>query len=283
MWFKRRRRHPGVFLPKRPARITASDSNVAGWRTIPLCTRICAKKTLMKIQRDTCALFVHETVTGSLCALFFLVTFAPQGRAQTAPYVGAMGGIAVLSADAGSRTTSEGLSLSSYAPANGGALDLFAGVDTQKYVTLQLDYIWNGNDLRLNSASSNSATFYEEDRKSTQQTVMFNAMIYFRRTGSRIRPYLGTGFGVVDLSSRTDKLVVIGGAPTLPPPEFSSNSPAFRAHVGIDLRLTHRLDFRYSFSDTIDSNEISKQLSPPGQRGLENFQNLFGFVIRLRR
>lgn len=162
-------------------------------------------------------------------------------------------------------------------------MDLFAGVHAQNYFTLQLDYIWNSNDLRLNSASSNSATFYEQDRKSSQQAVIFSAMIYFRRTDSRIRPYLGTGAGVVHLSSRAERLVASGGAPSLPPDEFSSTSPAFRAHVGIDLQLTRGLDFRYSFSDTIGSNAISKQLSPPGLRGLENFQNLFGFVIRFRR
>ncbi len=225
----------------------------------------------------------HQTLAVVLGVLFFLVTFAWRSCAQTAPYFGAMGGIAVLSADAGSRTTSGGLNLSSYAPANGGALDLFAGVNTRNYFTLQMDYIRNGNDLRLNSTSSDSATFYQEDRKSSQQAVMFNAMIYFRRTDSRIRPYLGAGVGVVHLSSRVGRLVASGGAPVLPPAQFSSTSPAFRAHVGIDLRLTRRLDFRYSFSDTIGSNEISKHLSPAGQRGLENFQNLFGFVVRLRR
>lgn len=216
-------------------------------------------------------------------ALLFLVTFAPPSYAGTSPYFGGMGGIAVLSADAGSRATSGGLNLSSYAPASGGAADLFAGLNTRNYFTLQMDYIRNSNDLRLNSNSSNSATFYVQDRKSSQQAGIFSAMIYFRRTDSRIRPYLGTGVGVVHLSSRAGRLVASGGAPVLPPAQFSSTSPAFRAHVGIDLRLTRRLDFRYSFSDTIGSNEISKHLSPSGPRGLENFQNLFGFVIRFRR
>ena len=237
----------------------------------------------MRIRQDTYSAPGYRILTGRVCALFFLVMFGSPSYAQTASYFGALGGISVLSADAGSRTTSGGLNLSSYAPANGGALDLFAGVHTQNYFTLQLDYIWNSNDLRLNSASSNSATFYEQDRGSSQQAVIFSAMIYFRRTDSRIRPYLGTGAGVVHLSSRAERLVASGGAPVLPPDEFSSTSPAFRAHVGIDLRLTRRLDFRYSFSDTIGSNAISKQLSPPGPRGLENFQNLFGFVIRFRR
>jgi len=228
-------------------------------------------------------LFWYQVLTKSLCTLFLLVTLLPRSCAQTAPYIGTMGGIAVLSADAGSHATSAGLNLSSYAPANGGALDLFGGVRVQKYFALQLDYIRNSNDLRLNSASSNSNTFYEENRTSSQQAVMFNAMIYFRRASSRIRPYLGTGVGVVHLSSRAGRLVASGGAPVLPPAQFSSTSPAFRAHVGIDLRLTRRLDFRYSFSDTIGSNAISKQLSPPGPRGLENFQNLFGFVVRFHR
>jgi hypothetical protein len=243
----------------------------------------CAKHFWMRIREGSASSSASRTFAKLGWALLFLVTLAPRSYAQTAPYFGALGGIAVLSADAGSRTTSTGLNLSSYAPANGGALDLFAGVNTQNYFAVQLDYIWNSNDLRLNSASSNSATFYQEDRKSSQQAVMFSAMIYFRRTDSRIRPYLGTGAGVVHLSSRADQLLASGGAPSLPPAEFSSSSPAFRAHVGIDLRLTRRLDFRYSFSDTIGSNEISKHLSPSGPRGLENFQNLFGFVIRFHR
>jgi len=55
----------------------------------------------------------------------------------------------------------------------------------------------------------------------------------------------------------------------------------FRSHVGIDLRLTEKLDFRYSFSEFIGHNELSKRLSPPGSSALKNFQNLFGFVVRL--
>jgi hypothetical protein len=51
-------------------------------------------------------------------------------------------------------------------------------------------------------------------------------------------------------------------------------------HVGIDLRLARKLDFRYSFSEMIEHNEISRQLSPPGTHKLMNFQNLFGFVVR---
>jgi hypothetical protein len=50
--------------------------------------------------------------------------------------------------------------------------------------------------------------------------------------------------------------------------------------VGIDLRVSPRMSFRYSFSETISANPISPSLTPPGKRGLMNFQNLFGFVAK---
>jgi hypothetical protein len=215
-----------------------------------------------------------------LSAFCFLSAVAPYSWGGVGPYFGAIGGVATLSADGGSKTTSAGLNLSSYAPSNGGALNVFAGVSVHNYVSLQLNYIWNGNDLRLNSASSGTGAFYQEDRTSSQQAVIFDTLVYFRPRRSRIRPYLATGIGVVHFSSREQQLISSGGAPALPPARFASTEPALRVHVGIDLRLVRRLDFRYSFSDTISSNEVSKNLSPPGPRGMENFQNLFGFVVR---
>jgi len=159
-------------------------------------------------------------------------------------------------------------------------LNVFAGAHLHNYFSLQVNYILNSNSLRLNSVSSSGNTFYEEDRSSSQHAAIFDCLLYFRRRNSRVRPYLGTGAGVVHLSSRQDRVVASGGSPALPPAAFSSTNPVFRSHVGIDLRLTRRLDFRYSFSEIIGHNEISRHLSPPGSRGLADFQNLFGFVMR---
>jgi hypothetical protein len=209
----------------------------------------------------------------------FLFSSALFGWADAAPYAGAIGGIATLSADAGSQTTSQGLNLSSYAPANGGALNLFAGAHLHNYFSVQVNFIWNRNSLRLNSAASGTGAFYQEDRSSSQEAVVFDFLVYFRRRSSRIRPYLGTGGGIIHLASTRDRLVS-SGSPVVPPAKFASTGPVFRAHVGIDFRLTGKLDFRYSFSEMIGSNEISKHLSPRGSRGLANFQNLFGFVVR---
>ena len=196
------------------------------------------------------------------------------------PYASAIGGIATLSADAGSQATAQGLNLSAYSPANGGALNVFVGAHLHDYFSVQADYIWNQNDVVLSSTSSSSGNFYQQSRTTSQRAVVLDLLVYFRRRESRIRPYLGTGGGVIHLSSDAVRLLNSGGTPVLPPPAFSSTRPVFRSHVGIDLRISRKLDFRYSFSEMIGKNDISKHLSPQAPRRLANFQNLFGFVIR---
>jgi hypothetical protein len=208
-----------------------------------------------------------------LCVVAFVAD------AEVVPYVGVIGGISTLSADAGSSTTISGLSLSAYSPQNGGALNVFAGFHLHNYFSIQADYIWNENDLVLSSASSTSNTFYQQARASSQHAAVFSFLIYFRRRSSRIRPYLGTGGGLLHLSSTESELLRSGGKLALPPSTFSATRPLFRSHVGIDLRLFRRLGFRYSFSENLSKNDISKHLSPPAPRRLANFQNLFGFVV----
>src|SRR5437868_7575953 len=214
----------------------------------------------------------------SLLAVFFLCV--PGVCAPVTPYVGAIGGIATLSADAGSQSSAQGLRLSSYSPRNGGALNIFAGAHLHDYFSLQLNYIWNRNDLVLNSSGSGSNMFYQQARTSSQQAGVLDFLIYFRKRSSWIRPYLGTGGGIIHLNSSAGRLISSGGTPVLPPSTFSSTRPVFRSHVGMDLRISRRLSFRYSFSEFIGKNDISKHLSPPAPRRLANFQNLFGFVVR---
>ncbi len=214
-------------------------------------------------------------------AFFFLLTSAVMVSAQARPYLGVLGGIATLSGDAASQATAQGLNLSSYAPANGGAIDAFVGVHLHDYFSVQGNFIWNENDLQLNSASSGTGTSYQESRSSSQAAGVFDFLIYFRRRQSRIRPYLGTGVGVIHLSTTETRVIDSQRTPALPPSRFSYTGPVFRSHVGIDLRLTGKLDFRYSFSEFIGHNAVSQHLSPPGSSALKNFQNLFGFVVRL--
>jgi hypothetical protein len=237
-------------------------------------------KTCMKIAG--CVSWPCSLDTGArfLLAASFLLLCTGSSLAEGLPYAGALGGIATLSADAGSQPTVQGLNLSSYAPANGGALDVFVGAHLHNYFSVQGDFIWNANSLRLNSTSSSTGSFYQEDRSSSQEAAIFSFLLYFRPRSSRIRPYLAVGTGVAHLSSTSERIITSGGTTSLPPAHFSFTGAVLRAHVGIDLTLVRKLDFRYSFSETLGSNEISRNLSPPGSRGLQNFQNLFGFVVR---
>jgi Outer membrane protein beta-barrel domain len=207
------------------------------------------------------------------------ILWVPGLFASVMPYAGAIGGIATLSADAGSQATSQGLKLSSYGPTNGGALNVFVGAHLHNYFSLQVNYIWNRNDLVLNSSASGSGTFYEQARSSSQHAGVVDFLLYFRNRSSWIRPYLGTGGGIIHLNSIAERLTASGGSPILPPSTFSSTRPVFRSHVGMDIRISKRVDFRYSFSEFIGKNDISKHLSPPAPRRLANFQNLFGFVV----
>jgi len=208
------------------------------------------------------------------------VCFQVPALAQVTPFAGALGGVATLSADARSLPTSQGLNVSLYKPENGPAVNLIAGVHLNQYLSVQASYVWNRNGLTLSSSSSGPNSFYEERRKSSQQAVLFDLLVYFRRLDDRLRPYLSAGTGVDRFSSAQERLVALRSTPVLPQTRFSSTRPALRVAVGIDVALTHRVALRYSFGETIRHNDISAQLSPPGERFLANFQNLFGFVVR---
>jgi hypothetical protein len=189
--------------------------------------------------------------------------------------------VSALSADARAVTTASTAEVSVYEPHNGPALNVFAGIHIAQYFSLQANWMWNRNDLTLVSSSTGPQTsaFYEQLRDSSQHAVVFDALIYFRRLDSAIRPYLGTGLSVFHFSSDEIAVSAVQG---LNPPAgtMASTRIGLRSHVGIDFRLSRLLAFRYSFSETLSGNPISPSLTPPGQRGLMNFQNLFGLVSR---
>ena len=204
-------------------------------------------------------------------------------RAQDQPriFAGALFGVSALSPDARSVTTSSDASVSLYDPKNGLALNVLTGIHLAEYFSVQANWMWNRNDLTLLSSSTAlpSGGFYEQRHQSRQHAVVFDGLVYFRRLESVIRPYLGTGLSVLHFSSVPAAPASARGL-AAPAGELASTHVGLRSHVGIDVRLSRHLDFRYSFSETLSGNPISPSLTPPGQRGLMNFQNLFGFVGR---
>lgn len=211
-----------------------------------------------------------------------LATCLP-AAAQNAPriFVGGVFGVSTLSADATSDTSGSDASLSLYKPENGPALNVFAGAHIAQYFTVQANWIWNRNDITLVSSfvTPEGGGYYEQRRHSQQHAIVLDGLIYFRGLDSAVRPYLGTGVSLLRFSSGD---VVSSSAHGLAPPagEIASTRIGLRSHVGIDLRLSRRVSFRYSFSETISSNPIDPVLRPPAPHGLMNFQNLFGLVGR---
>jgi hypothetical protein len=186
-------------------------------------------------------------------------------NAQPQPYAGVLGGISTLSADARSVVTGSGASASSYKPVNGAVVNAFGGVHFNDYLSLQGNYTWNRNDLEL-FAIRNPGDSYEQRRGSSQHSAGVDLLVYFRDRRSWVRPFLSAGPAVVRFKSNSTT------------DSFSSVKPSLRVGVGIDARIAPGWAFRYSFLEAMQANPISRRLSPPGDRRLANFQNLFGIV-----
>jgi hypothetical protein len=213
-------------------------------------------------------------------AMWILATADGNAQGERRMYIGGLFGVSTLSGDARTVTTETSALASLYKPENGPALNLFVGAHLWRFVTVQGNYIWDRNDLRLFSSASVPAgrsVFYEQPRDSSQHAFVADALVYFRALGSGVRPYLGAGLAVIRFrSSAAGPAIVNGFAP--PAGDIESTDVALRSHVGIDFALGRAWSFRYSFSETIGGNPISPHLMPPGERGLANFQNLFGMV-----
>ncbi len=214
--------------------------------------------------------------------VFFLVFLLCPGilLAGDNNYVGASGGIAILSGDGRAIVGPNGTSISLYKPESGGVLNLFVGRQLSDYVSVQGNYVWNSNKLTLNSAvfSPSGEVSYEEKRSSSQHAFIGDVLLYFRNRRSWVRPYLSAGTGVVRLNSSEEQITSVVGPAVLPPRTFSATNAALRVAVGADITMRRRWSFRYSFSETLTVNPISDRLSPPGRGNLKTFHHLFGFV-----
>lgn len=201
--------------------------------------------------------------------------------AQSRPrlFAGAITGVSTLSADARSEVTPGEVAVSLYKPENGPALNLLFGVDLHEYVAVQANYIWNRNDVVLTSvrATAVGSSVFEQPRTSVQHALVSDLLVYFRERRSRVRPYLSAGVGVEKLETQAGAESRAGNV--MPSPAAAAATHAvLRVAVGMDVAVGRGWSARYSFSEGISGNPISVQLSPPGQRRLANFQNLFGVV-----
>src|SRR5687767_15164191 len=192
-----------------------------------------------------------------LIVIVCLTSVPAAAQSDQRVFAGGLFGVSTLSADGQADTTATEAATSQYKPENGFAINLFAGAHVAQYFSVQGNYMWNRNDLTLVSSfvTPQGGGFYEQRRTSAQHVVVADALVYFRRRDSRVRPYLGTGLAIVSF----DAAVIDSTTSGLPAPtgEMTSTHAALRSHVGIDIVLSARTAFRYSFSETIGGNPIS--------------------------
>ena len=212
--------------------------------------------------------------------LRLLIAAVITASAQEANFVAAQLGVSTLSADGRTVISAGSTAVSLYKPENSFTGQVLAGRHLTEYLSFQGSYGWNSNDLRLTSVqvAGGIEHSYEQTRTARHHSGVAELMVNFRARASSIRPYLSAGIGVAHFHSAEEPTLTSTGAPALPPREFRSTDPCYRVGVGIDLRLMPRLVFRYTFSETLQRNPVSRRLAPSGQRNLANFQNLFGVV-----
>jgi hypothetical protein len=213
-----------------------------------------------------------------------LVVFVllPVLQAENANFAGVLVGISTLAADGTSQVGSDSTNISLYKPENGWTALALAGRHLNDFWSIEASYGWNRNMLTLTAshASPDELVFYEQQRRATMHRVLGELLFYVRNRRSRARPYLSVGGGVVYLRSGAGGIgrLVDGGLAA--PSAFSAAHPALQVAVGVDIQVGGGWDFRFTFAETINANEISKQLAPAASRNLANFQNAFGFVKR---
>lgn len=201
--------------------------------------------------------------------------------AQRVWYVGASGGISTLSADGRSVVDSNGAAASSYKPSNGFLATAFAGVHLTDYLSTEVSYTRNRNDLIL-SAVRTPDSAYEERRDLTQNSFAGDVALHFRGRRSWVRPFLAIGLAATGYRIGWNSTTVQRGSVVPPQGDFSGTKLGFRAAAGIDLAIGKGWSFRYCFLEVMQANPISPLLSPQGERRMADFRNLFGIVKTFR-
>ena len=133
------------------------------------------------------------------CVLFGVAIVVVQAQW----FAGAGGGVSTLSADGQTRIDNAATAISLYKPENGLSAHAFAGRHLNNYFSLQGSYMWNRNMLGITGsriANGVEATF-QRDYRSRSQSVAGEGLVYFRPRGSRFRPYLSGGLGLVNFSA----------------------------------------------------------------------------------
>ena len=93
-----------------------------------------------------------------------LMSVSVAAQDESRAFAGALFGVSALSADAQAVTAGADAAVSLYDPKNGSALNVFGGIHVAQYFAIQVNWMWNRNDLTLVSSytSPQAGGFYEQ-------------------------------------------------------------------------------------------------------------------------
>lgn len=195
--------------------------------------------------------------------------------AQDRFFGGVLGGSSALSNAATETAGPQGVA-SSYTPGIGPAVEGLFGINWTDYVSSEIDYRWNSNDLTLNGLQISPAASYQQRYSSHQNAGIASMLLYFRNRRSWVRPYLTVGTGLVSVSAAPNGPLTGNGLQ--PPAAFHSVAIPLDVAVGVDVRVHSGWAIRYSFVETTRSNPIGARLTPKAGAMLANFQNYLGLI-----
>ena len=220
--------------------------------------------------------FVSPLRVRALVSLTFLLV--PFSMAQPPRFfVGGGPGISILSGGSGAVLGPASASISNYEPKIGKQIHIFGGWNPWEYVSVQAAWSANRNALIFNSTVGTTG-FYRQRRKSAQQNLGTDFLLYFRDRKSVVRPFLSVGLNHMWFRSEPVEVTASGGA-LLPPPRFTDQAVGLRVAAGTDLVHRNGWGFRYAFMEHLQQrNVIGLRLTPSADRPLMNFQHIFGVV-----
>jgi len=184
----------------------------------------------------------------------FLLPLLISSAAHAQVFFTGLGGAAALSRDASALAAP--VSAANYDAKVGGAFSFAGGFRFNDWISAQAVYTWNKN--RVTSNQVLGSVFIERQQTAPQNTLGADALLYFRRRSSFVRPFLSAGPAWVHVLSQ-DKL-------------------GLRVAVGVDVTIKSGWGVRYTFTETMSPNPFGAALSPPATHHLMNFQNLAGVI-----
>ena len=126
--------------------------------------------------RSSKSLSTHSARCFALMCAMALISVPAAAQDEPRAFAGALFGVSALSADAQAVTTGADAAVSLYDPKNGPALNVFGGIHVAQYFAIQVNWMWNRNDLTLVSSYTRLKPAVFMSRPETVRNMRWSSM-----------------------------------------------------------------------------------------------------------